>query len=339
MNTTAFNASFPGTRLRRMRRNDFSRRLMRESVLTPDDLIYPVFVLDSRDRVEAVASMPGVERQSVDRLLQTAERAQMLGVPALALFPVIDAAFKTSGAEEAWNPDGLVPCAVAALKKEFPELGVITDVALDPYTSHGQDGLIAADDPRGYVLNDETLEALAKQALCHAQAGADVVAPSDMMDGRIQAIREALEVAEHTNVRIMAYSAKYASAYYGPFRDAVGSAANLGKANKASYQMDPANGDEALHEVGADLAEGADMVMVKPGMPYLDIVWRVKDAFKVPTFAYQVSGEYAMLKAAAQNGWLDEKACVLESLLAFKRAGADGVLSYFALEAAAWLRK
>ena len=338
MNTTAFNAGFPATRLRRMRRDDFSRRLMRESVLTPDDLIYPVFVLDGRDRVEAVASMPGVERQSVDRLLQTAERAQTLGVPALALCPVIDAAFKTPGAEEAWNPDGLVPRAVAALKQAFPELGVITDVALDPYTSHGQDGLIAADDPRGYVLNDETLEALAKQALCHAQAGADVVAPSDMMDGRVARIRAELDSAGQIHTRILAYSAKYASSFYGPFRDAVGSAGNLGKGNKYTYQMDPANGDEALREVALDIAEGADMVMVKPGMPYLDIVRRVKDEFRVPTYAYQVSGEYAMLKAAAQNGWLDEKACVLESLLAFKRAGADGVLTYFALDAAAWLK-
>ena len=338
MNTTAFNASFPGTRLRRMRRDEFSRRLMRESVLTPDDLIYPVFVLDGRDRVEAVASMPGVERQSVDRLLQTAERAQMLGVPALALFPVIDATYKTSGAEEAWNPDGLVPRAVAALKKEFPELGVITDVALDPYTSHGQDGLIAADDPRGYVLNDETLEALANQALSHAQVGADVVAPSDMMDGRVARIRAELDGAGQIHTRILAYSAKYASSFYGPFRDAVGSAGNLGKGNKYTYQMDPANGDEALREVALDIAEGADMVMVKPGMPYLDIVRRVKDEFKVPTYAYQVSGEYAMLKAVAYNGWLDEKACVLESLLAFRRAGADGILTYFALDAAAWLK-
>ena len=338
MNTTAFNAGFPATLLRRMRRDDFSRRLMRESVLTPDDLIYPVFVLDGRDRVEAVASMPGVERQSVDRLLQTAERAQTLGVPALALFPVIDAAFKTPGAEEAWNPDGLVPRAVAALKQAFPELGVITDVALDPYTSHGQDGLIAADDPRGYALNDETLEALAKQALCHAQAGADVVAPSDMMDGRVARIRAEPASAGQIHTRILAYSAKYASSFYGPFRDAVGSAGNLGKGNKYTYQMDPANGDEALREVALDIAEGADMVMVKPGMPYLDIVRRVKDEFRVPTYAYQVSGEYAMLKAAAQNGWLDEKACVLESLLAFKRAGADGVLTYFALDAAAWLK-
>jgi len=332
------NGSFPGTRMRRMRRDDFSRRLMRESVLTPDDLIYPVFVLEGTNRVEAVSSMPGVERQSLDYLLNTAERAQSLGVPALALFPVVDSAFKTPGAEEAWNPDGLVPRAVAALKRAFPELGVITDVALDPYTSHGQDGLIAADDPLGYVLNDETLEALAKQALCHAQAGADIVAPSDMMDGRVARIRSELDGAGQIHTRILAYSAKYASSFYGPFRDAVGSAGNLGKGNKYTYQMDPANGDEALREVALDLAEGADMVMVKPGMPYLDIVRRVKDEFKVPTFAYQVSGEYAMLKAAAQNGWLDEKACVLESLLAFKRAGADGILTYFALDAAAWLR-
>ena len=332
------NGSFPGTRMRRMRRDDFSRRLMRESVLTPDDLIYPVFVLEGTNRVEAVSSMPGVERQSLDHLLNTAERAQSLGVPALALFPVVDSAFKTPGAEEAWNPDGLVPRAVAALKRAFPELGVITDVALDPYTSHGQDGLIAADDPLGYVLNDETLEALAKQALCHAQAGADIVAPSDMMDGRVARIRSELDGAGQIHTRILAYSAKYASSFYGPFRDAVGSAGNLGKGNKYTYQMDPANGDEALREVALDLAEGADMVMVKPGMPYLDIVRRVKDEFKVPTFAYQVSGEYAMLKAAAQNGWLDEKACVLESLLAFKRAGADGILTYFALDAAAWLR-
>ena len=338
MNTAAIPAAFPGTRMRRMRRDDFSRRLMRESVLTPDDLIYPVFVLDGRDRVEVVTSMPGVERLSVDRLLKTAERAQALGVPALALFPVVDAALKTPGAEEAWNPEGLVPRAVAALKREFPELGVITDVALDPYTSHGQDGLIAADDPRGYVLNDETLEALAKQALTHAQAGADVVAPSDMMDGRVARIRAELDGAGCIHTRILAYSAKYASSFYGPFRDAVGSAGNLGKGNKYTYQMDPANGDEALREVALDIAEGADMVMVKPGMPYLDVVHRVKEAFRMPTYAYQVSGEYAMLKAAAQNGWLDERACVLESLLAFKRAGADGVLTYFALDAAVWLK-
>ena len=325
--------------MRRMRRDDFSRRLMRESVLTVDDLIYPVFVLEGKDCSEAVASMPGIARQSLDRLLRTAEQAVNLGVPALAIFPVIDAARKTSGAEEAWNPDGLVPSVVRALKKEFPELGVITDVALDPYTSHGQDGLINADDPRGYVLNDETLEALARQALTHAHAGADVVAPSDMMDGRVRRIRAELDAAKCIHTRILAYSAKYASSFYGPFREAVGSAGNLGKGSKATYQMDPANGDEALREVALDLAEGADMVMVKPGMPYLDVVRRVKDEFKVPTYAYQVSGEYAMLKAAAQNGWLDEKACVLESLLAFKRAGADGVLTYFALDAAAWLRK
>ena len=325
--------------MRRMRRDDFSRRLMRESVLTVDDLIYPVFVLEGKDCSEAVASMPGIARQSLHRLLRTAEQAVNLGVPALAIFPVIDAARKTSGAEEAWNPDGLVPSVVRALKREFPELGVITDVALDPYTSHGQDGLINADDPRGYVLNDETLEALARQALTHAQAGADVVAPSDMMDGRVRRIRAELDAAKCIHTRILAYSAKYASSFYGPFREAVGSAGNLGKGSKATYQMDPANGDEALREVALDLAEGADMVMVKPGMPYLDVVHRVKDEFKVPTYAYQVSGEYAMLKAAAQNGWLDEKACVLESLLAFKRAGADGVLTYFALDAAAWLRK
>ena len=330
--------NFPATRLRRMRRDSFSRRLMRESVLTTDDLIYPVFVLEGAGRIEAVASMPGVERQSLDHLLKTAERAVAFGIPALALFPVIDARLKTPGAEEAWNPDGLVPHVVAALKKEFPDLGVITDVALDPYTSHGQDGLIAADDPRAYVLNDETLEALAKQALTHAQAGADVVAPSDMMDGRVARIRSELDAAKMIHTRIMAYSAKYASGFYGPFRDAVGSAGNLGKGNKATYQMDPANSDEALRDVALDLAEGADMVMVKPGMPYLDIVRRVKDEFKVPTYVYQVSGEYAMLKAAVQNGWLDEKACVLESLLAFKRAGADGILSYFALAAAAWLK-
>ena len=331
-------SSFPATRLRRMRRDEFSRRLARESVLTTNDLIYPVFVLDGHDRVEPVSSMPGVERQSLDRLLKTAERALTLGVPALALFPVIEARFKTLGAEEAFNPEGLVPRVVAALKKEFPELGVITDVALDPYTSHGQDGLIDPDDARAYVLNDETLVVLGKQALVHAQAGADVVAPSDMMDGRVAHIRAELDAAALIHTRILAYSAKYASAFYGPFRDAVGSAANLGKGNKATYQMDPANTDEALREVAFDLAEGADMVMIKPGMPYLDIVRRVKEEFHVPTFVYQVSGEYAMLKAAAQNGWLDEKACVMESLLAFKRAGADGVLTYFALDAAGWLK-
>ena len=328
--------AFPGTRMRRMRRDDFSRRLMRESVLTADDFIYPVFVLDGEKRAESVASMPGVERQSLDLLLKTAERALTLGVPALALFPVVDQACKTEGAEEAYNPEGLVPRVVRALKKEFPELGVITDVALDPYTIHGQDGLI---DSTGYVLNDETLAVLVKQALCHAEAGADVVAPSDMMDGRVGAIRSALEARKLIYTRILAYSAKYASAFYGPFRDAVGSAANLGKGNKYTYQMDPANSDEALREVALDLAEGADMVMVKPGMPYLDIVRRVKDELKVPTYVYQVSGEYAMLKAAAQNGWLNEEACVLEALLGFKRAGADGILTYFALDAAAWLKK
>ena len=330
--------SFPGTRLRRMRRDDFSRRLMRENALTVDDLIYPVFVQEGSSRVDAVASMPGVERQSIDRLLVTAERAWKLGIPALALFPVIDASLKTAGAEEAWNPEGLVPRTVAALKKELPELGVITDVALDPYTSHGQDGLIADGDPRAYVLNDETLEALSRQALVQAQAGADVVAPSDMMDGRVGHIRSVLNSAGQIHTRILAYSAKYASSFYGPFRDAVGSAANLGKGGKYTYQMDPANSDEAVREVALDVAEGADMVMVKPGMPYLDVVHRVKEAFRMPTYAYQVSGEYAMLKAAAQNGWLDERACVLESLLAFKRAGADGVLTYFALDAAVWLK-
>jgi porphobilinogen synthase len=325
---------FPGTRMRRMRRDDFSRRLMRESVLTANDFIYPVFVLDGEGRVEKVSSMPGVERQSLDILLKTAERAVKLGIPALALFPVIDASLKSLGAEEAYNANGLVPRVVRALKREFPDLGVITDVALDPYTSHGQDGLI---DDMGYVLNDETLDVLARQALCHAEAGADVVAPSDMMDGRIGRIRSELEAVGQIYTRILAYSAKYASSFYGPFRDAVGSAGNLGKGNKYTYQMDPANSDEALREVALDLEEGADMVMVKPGMPYLDIVRRVKDEFKVPTYAYQVSGEYAMLKAAAQNGWLDEKACVLESLLAFKRAGADGILTYFALDAAEYL--
>ena len=327
--------NFPETRMRRMRRDDFSRRLMRESVVTVDDFIYPVFVLEGEGRIEKVGSMPGVERQSLDILLKTAERAVNLGIPALALFPVIDSSLKTLGAEEAFNDKGLVPRVVSALKREFPQLGVITDVALDPYTSHGQDGLI---DETGYVLNDETLEVLAKQALCHAQAGADVVAPSDMMDGRIGRIRAELNQAGQIYTRILAYSAKYASAFYGPFRDAVGSAGNLGKGNKYTYQMDPANTDEALKEVALDLSEGADMVMVKPGMPYLDIVRRVKDEFKVPTYAYQVSGEYAMLKAAAQNGWLDEKACVLESLLAFKRAGADGILTYFALDAAEYLK-
>jgi porphobilinogen synthase len=322
-----------------MRRDDFSRRLMREHRLSADDLIYPVFVLEGSGRSETVASMPGVTRHSIDRMLPVAERALRLGVPALALFPVIDSTKKSLTAAEAWNPDGLVPEAVMRLKREFPELGVITDVALDPYTSHGQDGLIAADDPTGYVLNDETLEALVKQALCHAAAGADVVAPSDMMDGRIGRIRAALDTRNHIHTRILAYSAKYASSFYGPFRDAVGSAANLGKGNKKTYQMDPGNSDEALREVALDLREGADMVMVKPGMPYLDVIRRVKAEFGVPTYAYQVSGEYAMLKAAAANGWLDHDACMLEALLCFKRAGADGVLTYFALEAAELLAR
>jgi len=329
---------FPGTRMRRMRRDDFSRRLMREHTLTPDDLIYPVFVLEGAGRTEAVASMPGVERMSLDRLLPVAEKALKLGVPALALFPVVDIGKKTPGAEEAWNPAGLVPTVVARLKQEFPELGVITDVALDPYTSHGQDGLIDPADPRGYVMNDETLEALAKQALCHARAGADVVAPSDMMDGRIGRVRATLDAEKLIHTRILAYSAKYASAFYGPFRDAVGSAGNLGKGNKSTYQMDPGNSDEALREVALDIDEGADMVMVKPGMPYLDIVRRVKDEFGVPTYAYQVSGEYAMLKAAAQNGWLAHDAVMMEALLSFKRAGCDGILTYFALEAATLLK-
>ena len=328
-------SQFPALRPRRMRRSEFSRRLMREHVLTADDLIYPVFVLDGQNRTEAVASMPGVQRQSVDLLLKTAEECLRLGVPVLALFPVVDQAGKSLDASEAWNAEGLVPRTVRALKRHFPELGVMTDVALDPYTTHGQDGLV---DEAGYVLNDETVAALVRQVLCHAEAGADIVAPSDMMDGRIGAIRQALEAAGRIHTRIMAYSAKYASAFYGPFRDAVGSAANLGKGSKATYQMDPGNSAEALREVALDLAEGADMVMVKPGMPYLDVVRRVKQEFGVPTYAYHVSGEYAMLKAAAQNGWLDEKACVMEALLGFKRAGADGILTYYAMDAARWLR-
>ncbi|TKR30355.1 porphobilinogen synthase [Luteimonas gilva] len=327
--------SYPLTRMRRMRRDDFSRRLMREHVLTANDLIYPVFVheLDGR---EAVPSMPGVSRVSVDELLRVAEQASELRIPALALFPVTAPEAKSLDAAAAWADDGLVQRAVRALKARFPQLGVITDVALDPYTSHGQDGLV---DDTGYVINDETVEALVQQALSHAAAGADVVAPSDMMDGRIGAIRMALEEAGHVHTRILAYAAKYASSFYGPFRDAVGSAGALGKGNKYNYQMDPANSDEALREVALDLDEGADMVMVKPGMPYLDIVRRVKDEFGVPTFAYQVSGEYAMLKAAYANGWLDERACTLEALTAFKRAGADGVLTYFALDAARWLKE
>ncbi len=325
---------YPSTRLRRMRRDEFSRRLMREHLLTANDLIYPVFVLEGENRTEVVASMPGVQRQSIDVLLQTAAECVRYGIPALALFPVVDQSLKSLDAREAYNPDGLVPRTIRALKQAFPDLGIITDIALDPYTSHGQDGLI---DDSGYVMNDETVSVLVRQALCHAEAGADVVAPSDMMDGRIGAIRQALEFDGHIHTRILAYAAKYASSFYGPFRDAVGSAANLGKGNKHTYQMDPANSDEALREVALDLEEGADMVMVKPGMPYLDIVRRVKQEFGVPTFAYQVSGEYAMLKAAAQSGWLDERACVLEALLGFKRAGADGVLTYYALDAARWL--
>ena len=317
-----------------MRRDDFSRRLMREHRLSSDDLIYPVFVLDGAGREEPVASLPGVVRKSLDRLLADAERCVELGVPAMALFPVIPVEQKSLDAAEAWHSEGLVPRVVRALKARFPTLGLITDVALDPYTSHGQDGLI---DASGYVANDETVVALVKQACCHAEAGVDIVAPSDMMDGRIGAIRAALDARGAQRTRILAYAAKYASSFYGPFRDAVGSAGNLGGGNKYTYQMDPANSDEALREVALDLDEGADMVMVKPGLPYLDIVRRVKDTFGAPTAVYQVSGEYAMLKAAAQNGWLDERACVLEALLAFKRAGADAILTYFALDAARWL--
>jgi len=326
--------SFPTVRMRRMRRDEFSRRMMREHVLTPDDLIYPVFVIEGRGRTQAVASMPGVSRYTPDKLLPVAERCVKLGVPAMALFPAIESSLKTPEGSEATNPDGLIPRAVSALKKRFPELGIMTDVALDPYTSHGQDGLL---DETGYILNDETLAVLEKQALVQAAAGVDIVAPSDMMDGRIGRIRAALEAENFIHTRIMAYSAKYASGYYGPFRDAVGSAASLGKANKFTYQMDPANSDEALWEVGLDLQEGADMVMVKPGMPYLDIVRRVKDEFKAPTYVYQVSGEYSMLKAAFKNGWLGEKQCVMEALTGFKRAGADGILTYFALDAAGWM--
>jgi porphobilinogen synthase len=327
---------FLAIRPRRMRKDEFSRRLMRENVLTTNDLIYPVFVLDGENRVEDVKSMPGVQRQSIDILLKTAGECVKLGIPALALFPVIEQKHKSLDAAEAFNDAGLVPRTIKALKAAYPDLGIITDAALDPYTTHGQDGLI---DDTGYVMNDETVAVLVKQALCHAKAGADVVAPSDMMDGRIGAIRDALEEHGFIHTKILAYSAKYASAFYGPFRDAVGSSANLGKGNKYNYQMDPANGDEAIKEVALDIEEGADMVMVKPGLPYLDIVRRVKDEFGVPTYAYQVSGEYAMLKAAAQNGWLDEKACVMESLLAFKRAGADGVLTYFAMDVARWLKE
>jgi len=322
-------------RPRRMRKDEFSRRLMREHHLRTDDLIYPVFVMEGHQKEEAIPSMPGIKRQSADLILETAKECFELGIPAIALFPVIDAKLKSEDAKEAYNPEGLIPRVVALLKKHLPDLGVITDIALDPYTSHGQDGLI---DELGYVLNDETVAVLIKQALSHAKAGADIVAPSDMMDGRIGKIREALEKEGLIHTKILAYSAKYASSFYGPFRDAVGSSKNLGVSDKNSYQMDPANTDEALTEVELDINEGADMVMVKPGLPYLDIVYRVKTAFGVPTYAYQVSGEYAMLKAASQNGWLDEKAIVMESLLAFKRAGADGILSYYAMEVARWLK-
>ena len=326
---------FPGVRMRRMRRDEFSRRLMREHVLTADDLIYPVFVLDGKSRTEKVASMPGVGRMTVDKLLPLAEQCLKLRIPVLALFPVIEQRLKSADGREALNPKGLVPRAVAALKKRFPELGIMADVALDPYTSHGQDGVI---DETGYILNDVTLDVLVEQALAQAEAGVDIVAPSDMMDGRIGRVRAALEKAGHLHTKIMAYSAKYASGFYGPFRDAVGSAKNLGTGDKKTYQMDPANSDEALWEVGLDLAEGADMVMVKPGLPYLDIVRRVKDEFKAPTFVYQVSGEYSMLRAAIANGWLPES-CVMEALIAFKRAGADGILTYFAMDAARALQK
>ena len=329
-------ALFPANRPRRLRRDAFTRNLVREHRLHPNDLILPVFVLAGQGITQEIASMPGVPRVTLDRLLPIAEECVALGIPVMALFPVIEPSLKTEDGREALNPEGLVPTVVRELKKRFPELGVMTDVALDPFTSHGQDGLL---DASGYILNDETVAVLTDQALTQAQAGVDIVAPSDMMDGRIGAIRDALEANDHIHTRIMAYSAKYASAFYGPFRDAVGSAGNLGKSNKKVYQMDPGNSDEALREVALDLAEGADMVMVKPGMPYLDIVRRVKDEFGVPTFAYQVSGEYAMLKAAALNGWLDGDAVMMESLLAFKRAGADGVLTYFALEAARWLKK
>ncbi|MGH8127405.1 MAG: porphobilinogen synthase [Gammaproteobacteria bacterium] len=337
MNTDRFppSASYPARRPRRLREQGFIRDLVREHTLSASDLIWPVFVCEGEGRREPVAAMPGVERLSVDLLIEEARQAQALGIPAIALFPVVPETKKSPRGDEAWNPEGLIPAAVAALKRALPELGVITDVALDPYTSHGQDGVL---DERGYIVNDATVEVLVKQALAQADAGADVVAPSDMMDGRIGAIRTALESAGHINTRILAYSAKYASAFYGPFREAVGSAKSLGGGGKDTYQMDPGNGDEALHEVALDLAEGADMVMIKPGMPYLDIVRRVHDAFGVPTFVYQVSGEYAMLKAGASAGYLDERKAVLESLLAFKRAGACAVLTYYARDAALWLR-
>ena len=328
------NRYFPAHRARRMRRNDFSRRMMRETVLGTSDLIYPVFALDREQGDEDVASMPGVQRQSMTTLYRSAEACVRLGVPAMALFPVIAAPAKTLDAAEAYNPEGLVPRIVRNLKQRFPELGIITDIALDPYTSHGQDGLLDAD---GYVVNDATVATLVRQAICHAEAGADIVAPSDMMDGRVGAIRAGLDAKSQIHTRIMAYSAKYASSFYGPFRDAVGSAGALSGGQKHSYQMDPANSNEALHEISMDLAEGADMIMIKPGMPYLDIVRRAKDTFQVPTFVYQVSGEYAMLKAAAHNGWLNERNAVMESILSMKRAGADGILTYFALAVATWL--
>ncbi len=334
MSRQAVSRNFSTTRMRRMRKDDFSRRLMRETTLTTDDLILPVFVLEGDGLREPIPSMPGVERMSIDLLVQEAREIHALGIPAMAIFPVTPASAKSEDAREAFNPDGLAQRAVMAVKDATPELGIITDVALDPFTTHGQDGLI---DDSGYVMNDETVEVLVKQALSHAAAGADIVAPSDMMDGRIGSVRQALEGAGHIHTRILAYSAKYASSYYGPFRDAVGSAANLGGGNKYTYQQDPANSNEALHEVALDLQEGADMVMVKPGMPYLDIVRRVKQSFGVPTYVYQVSGEYAMHMAAVQNGWLDEKAVVLESLVCIKRAGADGILTYFAKRAAQWL--
>jgi porphobilinogen synthase len=329
-------SQYPAYRPRRMRRDEWSRRLIQENHLRVDDLIYPVFLLPGSNQTQTVKSMPGIDRMSLDRLFHVAEECVALGIPVMALFPVIDASLKTNDGAEAFNPKGLVPSAVIELKKRFPTLGIMTDIALDPYTSHGQDGVL---DDQHRILNDETVAILIKQAICHAQAGVDMVAPSDMMDGRIGAIRNALENQGLIHTRIMAYAAKYASSFYGPFRDAVGSASNLGKADKKTYQMDPANGDEAIREVGLDISEGADLVMVKPGMPYLDIVYRIKEAFGYPTYAYQVSGEYAMIKAAAQNGWLDHDAVMMESLLGFKRAGADGVLTYFALEAARLLKR
>jgi porphobilinogen synthase len=329
------NRQFPNTRLRRIRAHEFSRNLVREHALSAHDFILPVFIMEGKNTTYDIPSMPGVQRLTIDHLVEKGRRCVELGISAIVLFPVIESDKKSLLAEEAYNPHGLVPRAIAALKSHFPQLGVITDVALDPYTTHGQDGIV---DPSGYILNDETIEILSRQALSHAKAGADIISPSDMMDGRIGAIRRTLDAHNFPLVQILAYSAKYASNFYGPFRDAVGSAANLGKSSKATYQMDPANSNEALHEVAMDISEGADMVMVKPGMPYLDIIFRVKNEFGVPTFAYQVSGEYAMIKAASLNGWINYKSCVLESLIAFKRAGADGILTYFAEEAAAWLQ-